>query len=496
MKLIKKMVVTFFIAMVAATPNVVSAENITELENKTNVATDKKWTISFNTGLNKDTVNEQNITVTDSKGNKVKATICMGETSSTVVVIPQTEGYLPGSAYYVNFGTGIQSAGGKTFTTPKRMKFVTTGKYTDSSTYENVPNITQAKMEYEPILPDQNQTFYLKSSSDNVKYRIFKSKYTYQFDRYEAYEEITKGYTSAEDGKITTDKLFEAGETAQKYKILIYVKRDNAEGAHVDENTDYDNYYIDYLRCVNSIDKSMFTDFNLKYTFNEVLSKQNDTKVSVTDEGPTAFVGASANQIKYYLNPLNYTDEYGKYMFLKLSYIDDSITEEDLNGMLKGRGVLEGKGQAFLQGAKENNINPAYLVAHALLETYNGKSQLATGIEVNGKEGKKLVYNTYGIKAVDSDPNKFGSEYAYEQKWFTVEEAIIGGAKYIAEKYINNPTEKRDTLYKMKWNPSSPGTYQYATDIGWAYKQVVKIKEIMDQCKNPTLIFDFPVYKE
>lgn len=496
MKLIKKMVITFFVVMVAAMPNVVSAESITELENRTNVATDKKWTISFNTSLNKETVNDQNITVTDAKGNKVKATVSIGETSSTVVVIPQMEGYLPGSTYYVNLSTGIQSAGGKTFTTPKRMKFVTTGKYSDSSTYENVPNIIEAKMEYEPILPDQNQIFYLKSSTENVKYRIYKSKYTYHLDRYEPFEEVTNGYTSTEGGKIITDKLFEAGETAQKYKILIYVKRDNTDGAHIDENTDYDNYYIDYLRCVNSIDTSMFDEFNLKYTLQETLNKQNNAAISVTDEGPTAFVGASANQIKYYLNPLNYTDEYGKYMFLKLSYIDDSITEEDLNGMLKGRGVLEGKGQAFLQGAKEHNINPAYLVSHALLETYNGKSPLATGIEVDGEEGKKIVYNTYGIGASDADPNKLGSERAYKEKWFTVEDAIIGGAKYISERYINNPTEKRDTLYKMKWNPSSPGSYQYATDIGWAYKQVVRIKEIMDQCKNPTLIFDFPVYKK
>ncbi|MEW9094553.1 MAG: glucosaminidase domain-containing protein [Clostridiaceae bacterium] len=497
MKFLRKTALTFFIATTVAAGSVSAAGNFTEISSKSNVVTDKKWTITFNSNLDKDTINDENITVTDAKGNKVKASVSIGATDNTVTVMPKVEGYLPGSTYYINFGTGIKSLGGKTFSSPKRMKFVTTGKFSDASTYEGIPNIVQAKMEYEPILPNQKQTFHLKSSSsEQVQYRIFASKYVYKFDKYEPYEEITNGYVSAQDGKITTDKLFEAGENGEKYKILIYVKRANKQGAHVDENTDYDNYYIDYLRCVNSVDKSIFTDLNLNFTFNEALDKQNNTKVSVTDEGPTSWMGASANQIKYYMNPSNFTDEYGKYMFLKLNYIDDSITEDDLNKILKGKGVLEGKGKAFLEGAKENNINPAYLVSHALLETASGTSKLATGIEVDGKEGKKKVYNTYGIKAFDDDPNKHGSEYAYEQKWFTVEEAITGGAKYIAEKYVNNPTVKRDTLYKMRWNPSTPGSYQYATDIGWAYKQVIKIKELMDQCENPTLKFEFPVFKK
>nr|CAH58722.1 hypothetical protein [Clostridium sp. RKD]CAH58730.1 hypothetical protein [Clostridium sp. RKD]CAO85712.1 putative cell wall hydrolase [Clostridium sp.] len=48
----------------------------------------------------------------------------------------------------------------------------------------------------------------------------------------------------------------------------------------------------------------------------------------------------------------------------------------------------------------------------------------------------------------------------------------------------------------MKWNPYRPGSYQYATDIGWAYKQVKNIKDLMDKCENPTLVFKKPVYKK
>ena len=76
-----------------------------------------------------------------------------------------------------------------------------------------------------------------------------------------------------------------------------------------------------------------------------------------------------------------------------------------------------------------------YLVSHALLETGNGTSDLATGISVNGK----TVYNMFGIHAYDSDANYYGSQYAYNQGWFSVDEAIKGGAEFISGLYINNP---------------------------------------------------------
>ena len=104
-------------------------------------------------------------------------------------------------------------------------------------------------------------------------------------------------------------------------------------------------------------------------------------------------------------------------------------------------------------------------------------------------------YNMYGIGAVDSSALRSGSEYAYKQGWFTPEAAIIGGAKFIAERYINHTTYKQNTLYKMRWNPARPGTHQYATDIGWAYKQVSNISRLYNLIDTYTLHFDVPQYK-
>ena len=188
------------------------------------------------------------------------------------------------------------------------------------------------------------------------------------------------------------------------------------------------------------------------------------------------------------------------YQFLVLSGTS-GISVKDLNNALVGKGILEGRGQAFIDAGKQHNVNELYLLSHALLETGNGKSKLATGILVDKVDGKavtpKVVYNMFGIGAFDSDPLRLGSERAYKEGWFTPEAAIVGGAKFISSSYINNPKYKQDTLYKMRWNPISPGSHQYATDIGWAAKQVKNIDSMMGmfaQSSSISLKFDIPKY--
>lgn len=179
-----------------------------------------------------------------------------------------------------------------------------------------------------------------------------------------------------------------------------------------------------------------------------------------------------------------------------------SIPVTELNAYLKNYGILSGEGDAFSKASQENKINELYLISHALLETGNGTSKLATGIlvdEVNGQKVEpKVVYNMFGIGAYDSNPNKFGSERAYQEGWFTPEAAIIGGAKWIGESYIHNPHYQQNTLYEMRWNPANPATHQYATDVAWAVKQTNRILNqaaILAQRHELVLVFDIPQYK-
>ena len=228
-------------------------------------------------------------------------------------------------------------------------------------------------------------------------------------------------------------------------------------------------------------------------SYNLSLSNMVNTQINYGQpvmQSGNDWVNADRNTVQYYLDPMNFMDSYGVYQFLRLDYIQ-GVTADDLNKILAGKGVLDGKGSQFLAAAQQSNVNPIYLVSHALLETGNGYSKLATGIDVNGQ----TVYNLFGIGAYDSNANYYGSVYAYNKGWFSVDQAIYGGAQWISGDFINNSQYKQNTLYKMRWNPASPGNHQYATDVRWAYNQVYNIKKLTDMVTNPSLEFDITQYK-
>lgn len=215
---------------------------------------------------------------------------------------------------------------------------------------------------------------------------------------------------------------------------------------------------------------------------------------------------ATRAEVEYYANPENFprgTTEF--FQFLVLSEPIGLNAKEVNEKILKGKGSLEGQAEAFIKTAKKYGINEAYLIAHALHETGNGKSALASGIPVdkkgnvtrdkNGniaktKETAYIVYNMFGYGAIDSCPIDCGAKYAFEQGWFTVEDSIIGGIKSI----YNYISRGQDTLYKMKWNPASPGYPQYATHVQWAVLQTKRIAEIYSLLDNYVLVFDVPKF--
>ncbi|MFC4558012.1 PA14 domain-containing protein [Virgibacillus kekensis] len=213
----------------------------------------------------------------------------------------------------------------------------------------------------------------------------------------------------------------------------------------------------------------------------------------------SGWVVADREDVRYNLNPNNFTDTFkDSLQFLKLSHSANLDVQEVNNKILNGKGILDGKAQAFSEAGNKHGVNEIYLISHALLETGNGTSSLATGIVVDGSKGKRTVYNMYGIGAKDSCPLECGAQYAYDAGWFTPESAIIGGAQFIGEGYVNNG---QDTLYKMRWNPEAAAkygyaTHQYATDIGWAWKQTSTMNNIFSLLESYSISFEIPQYKK
>lgn len=227
----------------------------------------------------------------------------------------------------------------------------------------------------------------------------------------------------------------------------------------------------------------------------------------------TWIIATKEDTLKY-LNPNRYKQN--DFIFLKLNRSTGVSASEVNNKILKGKGILQGKANAFISASKQHNINEIYLISHAFLETGYGTSALANGIEVGiDKNGKHVVvtssnrsslknikktYNMFGIGAADScnpNPHDCGAIRAYQEGWFSPDAAIIGGAKYIAERYIH---KGQDTLYKMRWNPDAiakdgVAKNQYATDIAWAEKQSNIIKQHYSQLNSYSLTFEIPQYK-
>lgn len=185
------------------------------------------------------------------------------------------------------------------------------------------------------------------------------------------------------------------------------------------------------------------------------------------------------------------------YQFLKLDKYQ-GLGVEELNKLLRGKGILEGQGAAFKEAAQKHNINEVYLMSHAFLETGNGTSQLANGghVDKNNKvvtNGKPKYYNMFGIGAIDTDALRNGFKTAEKYGWNTVSKAIIGGAKFIRDQYIGSG---QNTLYRMRWNPEHPATHQYATDINWANVNAQRMKYFYDQIGETGKYFDVDVYKK
>ena len=252
------------------------------------------------------------------------------------------------------------------------------------------------------------------------------------------------------------------------------------------------------------------TEITIKYStsFEAALNKQ----LANSKADGLGLFKASKEAIEYYMHPGSFDSLHPYYyQFLKLTGVVNGISAEEINeSLLKNAGILDGTASIFMEAGEKFNINFIYLLAHAVHETDYGKSKLAMGIDVglNASGNAELVtdenratltdirvvYNMYGIGASDSAPNKLGAERAYKEGWFTVQDAIVGGANFVMSNYFSRG---QDTLYKMKWNPSSPGYPQYATHIIWAVKQAEKIADVYKKTgadKKTNAVFEIPLY--
>ena len=161
-------------------------------------------------------------------------------------------------------------------------------------------------------------------------------------------------------------------------------------------------------------------------------------------------------------------------------------------------GKLRGKGSAFVAAAKKYNVNECYLLAHAILESGWGTSELASGFKYEGK----TYYNFYGIGAYDGNALSGGRGAAVKYGWDSPKAAIMGAAEFVSTYYFNREDYPQYTLYGMKWDYvysnsfQARGWHQYATDPYWPTSISTLMNEcyVYNQC-SPSLKYVVPKYR-
>ncbi|UGO49170.1 tapemeasure [Bacillus phage vB_BanH_Emiliahah] len=133
-----------------------------------------------------------------------------------------------------------------------------------------------------------------------------------------------------------------------------------------------------------------------------------------------------------------------------LGTTDSSLTAADLDNWINSKApegsMMRGMGATFLKAGQQYGLDPRYLVAHAAEESAWGTSRIA-----------KDKGNFFGIGAFDNSP--YSSAYEFKNGGGSAaENGIMGGAKWISEKYYGKGNTTLDKMHQAG----------YATNGDWA----------------------------
>ena len=160
---------------------------------------------------------------------------------------------------------------------------------------------------------------------------------------------------------------------------------------------------------------------------------------------------ASEKAIAYMMDPRNnLTKEY----ILQFQDLSSSAgTKSEITKMTQGTFLNNNECiDAIITAAKAHNISPFHLVARIRQEQGVDGSGSMNGYIYTTEEGKNVtVYNLFNIKVSGNSEEGFkqGAKFAYEQGWTSKAASIIGGAKFLREKYLD---KGQATLYFQKYN--------------------------------------------
>lgn len=219
--------------------------------------------------------------------------------------------------------------------------------------------------------------------------------------------------------------------------------------------------------------------------------------------------------IAYYMDPRNFLTEPGIFQFESLSYhetqdiavVKSILSDTFMNGSYtyktkkangKTKKITRSYAETFITAAEKSGVSPYFLAARVRQEVGVNGSDSVSGT-VSGYKG---LYNYYNIGATDgAGAIARGLAFAengttYNRPWTNPYKAIIGGAKWIAQGYIN---VGQNTPYFQKFSVVEDSMlywHQYMSNIQAPESEAAKAYSSYKSCNalDGAIIFRIPVY--
>ena len=236
------------------------------------------------------------------------------------------------------------------------------------------------------------------------------------------------------------------------------------------------NFPKEYQSALNKIkDKHPDWNFEAYYTgipwstvlLNETSSHGRNRVIKTADASwrcscgnvASGYACASEGIIGYYLDARNFLNEINIFQFLEISYnskihnlsgvksaVKGTFLDNTITYRKNGKSYTKSYAEIILEAAEESNMSP-YSIVTKIIQEVGTKGSASVKGTYSGYEG---YYNFYNLGAYDTGNAIVNAlKYAKDKEWDNQYDAIIDGAKEIANSYTN---AGQNTAYFYKWD--------------------------------------------
>lgn len=235
-------------------------------------------------------------------------------------------------------------------------------------------------------------------------------------------------------------------------------------------------------------------------------------------EYESGWYAASAQTVRYYMDPRNFLNEGHVFMFEQLDFKESIHTDTVINTAINNNSISTYPGafkcnnlsapcdsktsisysSAFLEAGKTHNINPIHMVARVHQEQGWDFGTKVIGNNTNFP-GYFNFFNINAYAKADKSALTRALEYATSEDWNSPYATINGGADFLYNKYTK-PEIGQDTNYFQKFNVINSSNYygnQYMQNTRAPYSEsyTTYSNYYKSGVMNSDFVFKIPVYE-